>query len=203
MRLVFDLDGTLIDSRPGIIEAFEQVSKRVFNQRHTLSQEDIGPPVRKMFLRAFPDADEKSIEIANKYFRETYDGKSWQNFEPYEAVIETLNIFSQEGVMLYLATNKPELPTLNILRKMGISDLFIRVSCQDQEGCATKETMLRRMLETPGKKDYMIGDGMSDCIGARAFGCKFIFCSYGYGRVDQSDHVIGKFKEIHFSRSVI
>lgn len=185
MNLIFDLDGTLIDSRPGIIESIRYATLSILKVDINIDKIRIGPPINIMIKELFPDISEHNMERMLTNFRHHYDTKGWKNFSVYPKVIKTLTELNEKN-HLFIATNKPEKPTLKILNKMNILCLFEKVFCFSSKRYSNKSDMLSAIKSNSIYNYLMIGDSKDDFVAAFNNNIEFIYCSYGYGFIDKS-----------------
>jgi len=185
MHLIFDLDGTLIDSRPGIVESLQYATSSALGISINCDKIGIGPPINIMIKELFPDISEQNMKNILENFRCHYDTKGWKNFSVYPDVIETLKELNKKN-HLFIATNKPEKPTLKILTNMNILSIFDKVFCYSNERCNNKTDMVSKIKSNSIYKYKLIGDSSDDFVAASNNNIDFIHCSYGYGYVDSS-----------------
>ena len=106
--LILDLDGTLIDSKPGILESFGTAVATVFpGQEFDLSTVVLGPPIQRMFQVSFPKASESEIEGLLRVFRGHYDREGSLHTRLYDGAWDVLTYCQRRGIALDIATNKP------------------------------------------------------------------------------------------------
>jgi phosphoglycolate phosphatase len=106
---IFDLDGTLVDSLPGIqysIDAALAPSQRCIND---LSAR-IGPPIRSI-LQAATGASTKDLDEMERLVRTSYDSEGWRKTVRYPGATEMLASLHARGSRLFIITNKPRRPT--------------------------------------------------------------------------------------------
>ena len=87
---------------------------------------------------------------------------------------------------MFIATNKPEKPTLKILDKMNILRLFEKVFCYSSKRYSDKSDILSAIKSNSIYNYLMIGDSKDDFVAAFNNKIEFIYCSYGYGFIDIS-----------------
>lgn len=184
---IFDLDGTLVDSAPGITKAlslaFSQIGREVSadSLRGT-----VGPPVRIMARRVFPQLTDAEVDGVEQAFRAAYDEDGWRETTLYPGVLETLSTLRDRGYRLLIATNKPILPTTRVLKNLGLARLFEAVATRDAVSppLPDKAAMLAHLLRTQDllrETTTMVGDTEEDAQAAQTNGLAFIFMQYGYG----------------------
>lgn len=186
---IFDLDGTLLDSRKGFERALRyslefcgwKVGKVDLGKF-------IGPPIRQILEHAAPDL---SVEVAEKVvakFRENFDSTGCVEAELYPDVVPVLSNLLEGGARIYLATNKPRPATDKVLKHFKLERYFTGVFCPEVEkmpGPSKKNLVEMAFLETELKKNqvWVIGDTVEDLEAAEAAGCRFLAALYGYGNL--------------------
>ena len=188
---LFDLDGTLTDSKEGIIScakyALTQMGRDIPSEETLLKF--LGPPL----VRSFHDYCGMSVEEAKeatRLFRVRYTDTGLFENRVYEGVPRMLERLKAAGIRLATATSKPEDYAVRILTKFGLIGYF------DFIGAATfdetrhdKIAVLRYTLDKLDIKDpskaIMVGDRRNDIEGAHHFGLKCIAVRYGYGNDEE------------------
>lgn len=188
---VFDLDGTLIDSAPDIIWSLEFALKEVgINYSVPIPSTVVGPPVigmlKKLNLVLTEDQEAKAVAA----FRRHYDTSLMPLTKPYVGAIKLLMSLKQRGGMVFLATNKPKLPTAMLINRFFSSELIYDFCCIDSiEGKKlSKLQMLEELTRMYGLKSsdsVMIGDGPVDIAAGNALGWKTVAVKYGYGTEEE------------------
>ncbi|MEZ5932007.1 MAG: phosphoglycolate phosphatase [Alphaproteobacteria bacterium] len=191
--VVFDLDGTLIDSAPDIRVAINRVLAEdgLAPLDLPLVTSFIGNGVAKLVERAYrhrqaplagDDFDETVARFADSYAR-----KAAVLSRTFPGVIEGLNALKADGLRLGICTNKPEALSRAILDQLGLAVFFDVVIGGDS--CAAKKpdpAPLLACLDTlavdPGQALY-VGDSETDVQTARAAGVPVLVVTYGYAAV--------------------
>ena len=182
--ILFDVDGTLIDSAPGILNTLEEVFKAmgVDVARSDLNRY-IGPPLRKSFGEHF--SDPAKIEEATERYRTSYAVKGSHEGDVYPGVVEMLGRLKTAGLTLCTATCKPTHVVTPILEEQGLSSYFSFVGgASMDESRDNKTDVIRHVLDQPvmqGKRVLMVGDRRDDMQGARNCGLDVAAVLYGYG----------------------
>lgn len=118
--VVFDLDGTLIDSAPQIIAA----ANSALGRSGSIGRADIGPPLRSMLAQAMAmDEQSQEVDLACARFAAAYDDAASQS-APYPGIAEALAHLQSRGCHLGIATNKRRAPTRSIIHGLGWSGFF-------------------------------------------------------------------------------
>jgi phosphoglycolate phosphatase len=208
--LIFDLDGTLIDSAPDLRTATNKVLAK--HGRRAISMEEtkqfVGNGAPKLIERAFRATGEPveagEIDLLTQEFLAFYDGHEADDTRPYEGVMETLGILKEKGVRMALCTNKPQTPTDNLLNNLEMTDFFEVVLGGDQlERKKPDPQMIHWVLDqmkVPVDKAIMIGDSPNDIDAAKNANMRNVAVSYGYRKVSvealKADTVIDQFPQL-------
>jgi phosphoglycolate phosphatase len=201
--LIFDLDGTLIDSKPEIISTYQKVFKQVPPQTDTqVSELDFGQPLMRLLGALYTDETEK--QAARNLFLELYDNSSYENTPLYEQVVEILRYLKSKQYPLFIATNKRLSPTLRILKAKAIDVFFTEVMANEMQPgiIITKSDMLFYLKQKYEMEEaYMIGDTYVDVTSAQEVGFKSVAVLYGYERAEslskyQPDFTISRLSEL-------
>lgn len=184
---IFDLDGTLIDSAPSILEGFgHTLQASGVTPALPLTSDLIGPPLSKVMglLSGHTDPDVLAQMIAR--FKAYYDTVGYLRGKPYDGVQAMLEQLHSQGVALHLATNKRHAPTVKILEALGWLPLFQSVYALDRATptYADKRAMLAAQLAEQGiaaADAAYIGDRDDDRLAAEGNGIPFIAVAWGYG----------------------
>ena len=186
--IAFDLDGTLTDPYEGLTRAHVYGLKRVgiIGLDRKELKKYIGPPLKDAWMEDFGISEEVALS-AISYFREYFSVYGWWDNVLYGGVEDLLARLKKSGKKIVLATSKPEVFAIKILKKFGIYDYF------DFVGAATldhkrdsKESVLRFVLDNlpegvTEENVLLVGDTKYDLEGAEAVGIDFLGVSYGYG----------------------
>jgi phosphoglycolate phosphatase len=186
-HVIFDLDGTLVDSIPGIGSslklAFESIG-RSFPDKNL--RRSIGPPIRIIALRLDSSLSPVEVSEVERAYRSNYDSVGWSKTLLFDYAESTLRRLSSSGLQLFLVTNKPLIPTLKILRHFGLSDLFTEVLTPNsrEPRYSSKSEMLADLIRRRtliASYCCLVGDTREDKEAALANNVRFICAEYGYG----------------------
>jgi phosphoglycolate phosphatase len=183
VHLIFDLDGTLINSKPEIQEAF----RKTFSEVPASSAVDFdgihfGATLNSV-LETVYGQDTESISKAKKKFTEIYDSSTYEKTLLYPDVADTLEMLHHTGHNMYIATNKRLKPTLRILERKNILRWFKTVKATDMVTgkVLSKQKMIELLCsENQIQTGYMIGDTVQDIQAGRAVNLITIAAIYGY-----------------------
>lgn len=182
--ILFDVDGTLIDSAPGILSTLREVfDKMGVDTTNVDLRRYLGPPLRKSFGEHF--AEPKKIELATELYRQSYAVKGSHACAPYPGAVELLRRLREAGRIVCTATSKPTEVVEPILQEQGLAPYidFIGGASMD-ETRDTKTDVVRYVLSQPllaGKRVLMVGDRNDDMRGAADCGLDKAAALYGYG----------------------
>jgi phosphoglycolate phosphatase len=189
--VIFDLDGTLVNSVPGIEYAAAAAWAAVQPGPPCPSLRSlIGPPIGEMFRRALPGADAATLIALEHTFRRVYDSEGWQKTVVYPGVPETLTALTASGVQCFGVTNKPSLPTQRILEHCGLRTYFRAFLSPDSVNppYASKAKAVEALLtrhDLDSARTLFMGDSADDARAAHACGLRFAAFTGGYGQVQQ------------------
>ena len=193
--VVFDLDGTLLNTAEGILAAVKfaiNSAGRKIPEQQVLDSY-IGPPIQQSFARTYHIEGEELDNMA-LLFRNRYKDVDLLKAVPYEGIYDLLQRLADEKLILTIATYKREDYAIKLIKHFGF-DKYMAVSCgADFDGKLTKADIIRKTIAMAGitnsNEVVMIGDTVHDATGAAALGLDFIGVTYGFGFKTKTD-VIG------------
>lgn len=186
-NLIFDLDGTLVDSLPGIEASTRYAVRQCLpGTRVPAMRQLIGPPIAKMFATLWPDLPPDRFDCLIAAFRQHYNNEGCRASACYPGVAESLGILYEREVKMFVLTNKPLAASRTILRHTGIAQFFADVVSPDSSNPpfttkaeAAKALQYRRGISA--EESALVGDGLDDAAAAASCGLAFILAGYGYG----------------------
>lgn len=190
--MMFDLDGTLSDSSPGVFKSLLKGFRTVGFQEPTPEELRgfVGPPLWNHLTEAHGVPPETAVQII-EVFRKRYAEKGAFENDLYPGMLELLRDFSREGGRLAVVTSKPETPARAVLEYLGVTDYLEFISAADDTDHGSgKEELIRPVLEKSGvaaKDAVMIGDTRYDASGAANAGVNFIGVLYGFGSREEME----------------
>ena len=180
-KVIFDLDGTLTDSAPGILAGIRYAHKKMnwplpddATQRLFL-----GPPLMVSFTQ-FSGMTQEEADKAQDYYREFYISTGSMNNSVYPGIRQLLLALKEQGVILGVATHKPLETSIQILKAFDLYRFFETVAGPSAGDDPSKGELIKRVMKQD-EKTVMIGDRATDIIGAQEAGVDGIAALYGYG----------------------
>jgi phosphoglycolate phosphatase len=207
--IVFDLDGTLVDTAPDLVATLNLIFEREglppvpYDEARKL----IGGGARAMIVRGL-EADRRTVtpERLDQLFREFVDHYTAHVADlsrPFPGVTDALDALSASGHALAVCTNKFERQSLLLLDALKLGDRFEAICGQDTFGVAKPDPeMLRRTILAGGgdpARAIMIGDSETDILTARAAGLPVIAVDFGYSEQPVADYAPDRLIS-HFSQ---
>ena len=186
--ILFDLDGTLTDSREGIIKCIcyaLEAAKVSIPDEETLLR-FIGPPLVEGFQDLAGMEYEAALEATAKY-RERYSIVGLFENEMYDGIKDVLKELKKQGKKIALATSKPEIYATRILDYFEIGDYFDEVAGATIDGARNtkvaviEEALLRLGISKEQRSEVlMIGDRKHDILGAKECSIASLGVRYGF-----------------------
>ena len=187
--IFFDLDGTLTDSAPGIIHSVQYALKKYgIEAEGNDLRSFIGPPLVHSFQERFGFDHDKALE-AVAYYREYFTAGGMFENSVYPGVEEMLQKLKEDGLMLAVATSKPEFFSKQILEHFALTRYFdfIGGAAMDETRTTKVEVLSYALqeLQVDPAKAVMIGDRENDMEAASLLGTESIGVLYGYGSKEE------------------
>jgi HAD superfamily hydrolase (TIGR01509 family) len=198
--VVFDWDGTLMDSKASIVDSYHEVTEKLFGKRFPVEQEDVDHIIQLRGLDAFAiiaDGDEQLAERVAEEFHAAYK-KNQERAEAFPGTLETIRELHDRGVKIGIATSKARARLTLDAARSGI-DEFIDASVTGDEVKAAKpdpESVINAIaaLGVDPSRAIYVGDGPNDILAGRGAGATAVGVSYGFHpdemREAGPDHVI-------------
>lgn len=182
--LIFDLDGTLIDTRQDLANAVNHAAQHLGKEPLSLEQVTrlVGDGVRTFFVRAFEGESEEALAKALALFREFYSRHLADHSLPYPRMREVLAHFhAQKKAVL---SNKPQEFTLALLQRLEVHGFFEMI-IGGGAGFPLKPDpqalhAILASFQTLSHRALMIGDGENDILAGKAAGVKTCAVTYGF-----------------------
>jgi phosphoglycolate phosphatase len=183
--IAFDLDGTLIDSLPGIHASLVVACKTL--QLRPPSPERlrhyIGPPLRQYLpeLLQLPAATSEAVtERLLTHFRHHHDREGWRQYKPYDGGKELLEELKAKGWELHLVTHKP-MHLADQIQQESLGNLFQTLHAPGGVSWQGKSEALKNLKQGNELQYWYVGDTNSDRQAASEADYLFVAATYGFG----------------------
>lgn len=192
---IFDMDGTLMDTSPGILRSIRHTIEH-FHKR--MPEDDvlkkfIGPPLRLSFA-ALPDVAINEVDDMVAAFRKHYSEQELFNARIYDGIQQLCECLHNNNVKIAVATNKPENFAKQLVQYFELDKNISIVCGADAQGTLTKADLIFRAMDFSQTYDkskaVMVGDTIGDADAAYECGLEFIGVTYGFGLSDNKDDAI-------------
>lgn len=196
--VLFDLDGTLVNTGEGIIESakysFQIMGEKIPSDEQL--RKFVGPPLKKVYMQDYGMSSIQA-QMATKLFRDHYAKDGKYRCEPYEGIKALLQELNTIGIVLFVATSKPTEFAIDILRHFGMREFFREIVGSNMDNTrSSKKEVIDYILKEHDIQDLkqvvMIGDKAQDLIGASECGIDGIGVLYGFGEFEElesNEHV--------------
>ncbi|MCX7710480.1 MAG: HAD family hydrolase [Clostridia bacterium] len=185
--ILFDLDGTLTDSKPGITKSVQYALNKFGIIENDLEKLEhfVGPPLKDSFMHSYGFSEEKAL-TAVRYYREYFAEKGMFDNSVYPGIENLLKVLKEKGKRIAVATSKPTVYSISILEHFGLYGYFDMVVGSNLDGTRTakSEVIDCALLEYRAynkSQVVMVGDRMHDILGAKENGIDSVAVFYGYG----------------------
>lgn len=192
--VLFDLDGTLTASGEGITKSVQYALKKMgrpdLGKDRKKLEVFVGPPLLEQFMDYAGFSEEEAAE-AVKYYRERYNVTGIFENQPYPGIKELLEGLKEKGIMLAVASSKPDQMVKIVLDHFHLDTYFDVIMGSDiNRPKMTKAEVIFQVLEKMNCLDkreqaIMVGDRHYDVLGAKEAGLSCIGVTYGYGTKEE------------------
>ncbi len=184
--VLFDLDGTLTDSAPGILSSLRYALEKggVEVEEGKDLRVFLGPPLRESFPKYF-GVPQGEVETLIRYYRERFEKRGMFENSVYPGVKQMLIRLKRVGVKMILATAKPEVYAKRIIEHFGLIDYFDFISgtsfdhSRDSKAAVIKRALVENRIDV--NQAVMVGDRHHDVSGANENHIPCVGVLYGYG----------------------
>ena len=192
--LIFDLDGTLIDSAPDIhlhacaMMRAESLPEPTLAEVHGYIGKGVAHFISAILaFNNVPETQERTERMHTNFLRD-YETRI-ERTTLYPKAAETLRALQAEGFQLGLCTNKPEAPTKTVLDHFNLTDLFCAFSYGDSPGPRKPDPApVRRVISQMQARDFLyIGDSETDAATAQNAGLPMVLFTEGYRKTPVHD----------------
>ena len=188
--VVFDLDGTILDSHEGICKCFQKALK-AYGVEESIENitKLLGPPLSKTIITKYGFSKEDGA-AAMKIHMKRLKEKGIYECLIYDGIVEMLQKLKENGVKMSIATNKPEEASILQLKHFDLYKYFeIVVGNNWTQDRGTKGEFIKMTLEHMGVTDksevIMVGDRFNDLAGGVENGLDTLGVTYGYGSEEE------------------
>lgn len=189
--VIFDFDGTIADTSPGIVNSVRYTQNKMNLPEITLEQaySHVGPPMEESYNRNFNLTGE-NLSKAVAYHKEYAITNGYKELEIYNGIVSLVNSLKNMEVKTAIATLKAHQTLIKILESFNLNDKFDIAIGSGEKGLTEKSQLLDYCIKSSGvlrEETVLIGDSKYDAIGAKQSGVKFIAVTYGFGFKSESD----------------
>lgn len=201
----FDLDGTLLDSLPGIAFSIKEAFTACGLPMQSIDLgEIIGPPIRTILALAATQATDSDLDLLERSFRNSYDSDGWQKTALFPGSKVMLREAHTLGMQLFVVSNKPRHISVKILEREDMLVLFNAILTRDSSDppYIGKAQMIEHLLQSfhlDADRCIMVGDTTEDAHAAAAMQVPFVWMAHGYGKLPSNQTValrIHSFQEL-------
>jgi phosphoglycolate phosphatase len=195
--IIFDLDGTLVDTAPDLTAALNAVMRREGRREVPLDdvRHMVGRGARYLIERAMEatgaPADDRAITDLVQHFIAHYDANIAVTSRPFERAEEVVRRLSDRGHRLGICTNKPEALTFKLINELRLRALFPAILGADSRPYRKPDP--RHLLDTIAAlggnpaNAVLVGDSETDVKTARAANVPVVMVSFGYTEIPPHD----------------
>lgn len=194
--VLFDLDGTLTESGEGIMKSVQYALEKIGKPEPNIGKLRVfvGPPLSEQFMK-YADLSREEAKKAVFYYRERYSTIGIFENRPYPGIPEMLARLRENGLVLAVASSKPEKFVIQVLEHFKIKEYFDEAVGSEMDGKRSGkadviEEALRRLGRSGSREQViMVGDKEHDVIGAGETGISCVAVAYGYGTLEELEAV--------------
>lgn len=184
-NVIFDLDGTLLDTKQGIFESIAYAVQQLGYPPLPPAKMAtfLGPPLPQSFVKNF-GCSEAEAQRAAGVFREYYQAGAMLHAKPYRGMYALCKRLKANGIRMAVATYKREDYALTLLRHFGFDRWCDPMHGADPENRLKKEDIVRMCqdeMQADAENCVLVGDTKHDALGAVQAGTPFLAVTYGFG----------------------
>lgn len=186
-HVFFDLDGTLIDPRDGIVGSIQYALQALGEPTRDPSSLErfIGPPLAGTFRQLLGSTDGERVQQAIAAYRVRFGASGVFENRLYDGILGALRALGESGRTLFVVTSKPGVYARTIVDHHGLGGYFRGVYGAELTGeRSDKSILIRYVLDKEGlsaRDVVMVGDRVHDVVGARENGVACVAVGWGYG----------------------
>ena len=192
MNIIFDLDGTLIDSSEGILRSISMAFQLCdLVPKQPLTAKLIGPPLNQLLPVLLGSDDTEVIESLSIAFKEKYDSDGYKVVRVFDGIEPMLKLLKSQGHLVYLATNKRIAPTIKIIPYLGWESYFDEIYALDSfSNLSSKKELITHIMDLHNmnkNETVYVGDTIADYNASNANDITYIMALWGYDSGDFSE----------------
>lgn len=184
--ILFDLDGTIIDSAESILSSFDKVfQKYEISPLKKLDKHIIGPPLNETFINLIEKPSDKLINSMVEDFKFFYDQEDYKLSRLFPEILECLKLLKNQKKILIIITNKRKAPTKKIIELLNLDEFFNSSYSLDSFNpkMKSKSNVIKEVLSLERidkKKAIYVGDRIEDGEASNKNNIEFIMVPWGY-----------------------
>ena len=191
--IIFDFDGTLVNSEKLIRKTFIDITRKIAPNRLSIAKKVlIGPTLKDTVKEILGGQREKFFNKFVEDFISIHDNEILAHTSLYNNSNETLSILFQMGYKMAIATNKREGPTKKLIKHYNWGGYFKFLECSDNNALMrNKSQMIANIISSDKdfKDSFYVGDTTGDYKAADFNNLRFIKAKYGYGKMQNWDSI--------------
>ena len=201
--IIFDLDGTLLDTSDGILHCYHKTASMLNLKKNSVENDSIviGGPLSDGFITLYDIPDEETLAKAIDTYRKLYANEGITKFSAYNGIDTSLSELKSDGYQLGVATLKLEEYAKSMLKNAGLAKYFdIIHGWNGTEKCTKAYTVTKVLFEQKclAKNAVLVGDSVYDKNGAEIAGVDFLGVTYGFG-IKKGDKTNSRFDTVDSS----
>lgn len=207
-NFIFDMDGTILNSSTEVLKCLRKAYEEtgIAYDASRISTDVIGPPLRGIFQLISPEiTDSEVLDRLESVYRKYYDYSEDDSSVLYDGIFDLLNLLNKMNKKLFIATNKPAIPTMRLMKSLGL-DFFIDIYTLDkfENKQINKKMMVKDIIDKYNldkAKTVMIGDASGDVQAGKINGILSVGVLWGYAKdkkplIEASDLVVDSVLEL-------
>jgi phosphoglycolate phosphatase len=208
--IVFDLDGTLVDTAPDLIETLNAILRRhdvaavAFDQARSMIGAGVKPLLQRALASKGLELPPDEVEALYQEYLALYAAHIADRSRPFPGLEAALDQLAARGCRLAVCTNKLEWLSVRLLEQLGLASRFAAICGQDTFAMRKPDPeMLRLTIARAGgafRHAIMVGDSMTDVATARAAGVPVVAVDFGYTEIPPrdlgADRLISRFEAL-------
>lgn len=185
-NIIFDLDGTIIDSSKSIISSLNfSLNSNNIKPKIELNSFLIGPPLKNTFIKLTGISSDRILNKLILDFKTHYDEYSYRDSSIYPGLLSAIKYQLMMKKNIYLATNKRKYPTIKILKHLNINKIFKKIYTIDMNisNFSEKKFMISSLIKNEKldkSSTIYVGDRTEDGIASKFNKIDFLMVPWGY-----------------------